>query len=97
MFDEYREGLKSFAQVARELRVHVSTLHRWSTSGVRGRTLRTRLVGGRRYVDLDQLKIFLAAESCSLTGQSDNERKRRAQDVLDSFGIARRANKTAES
>lgn len=45
---------------ARRLSVHVSTVWRWYSAGVRGVRLRTHLVGGRRYCTLADLEKFLA-------------------------------------
>jgi hypothetical protein len=50
----------SVAQAASRTGVHVSTLHRWHLRGVRGRRLRTVLIGGRRYVLASDLNRFLA-------------------------------------
>lgn len=41
--------------------VHLATIHRWSTAGVRNIKLRTTLVGGRRFVERAELDKFLAA------------------------------------
>lgn len=38
------------AVIAREFDVHVSTVCRWCLRGVRGRRLRSALVGGKRFV-----------------------------------------------
>ena len=37
---------------------HVSTLHRWRLRGIKGVKLPTRLIGGRRFVDPDELDQF---------------------------------------
>lgn len=47
--------------VAKKLDVHVGTVVRWTTSGVRGKTLPSFFVGGRRRVRLADLDAFLAA------------------------------------
>lgn len=39
--------------------VHVSTVHRWITRGVRGRKLPSVVIGGRRFVLLEELEAFL--------------------------------------
>jgi hypothetical protein len=48
------------SEVARRLNVHVATCWRWARVGVRGRTLPTFLVGGRRFVLKRDLETFLA-------------------------------------
>lgn len=52
----------SLAQAARDPRVNVNpaTVFRWSTIGVRGQVLETRLIGGRRRTSAAALSRFLA-------------------------------------
>lgn len=42
-------------------KVHLNTLRRWATSGVRGIKLRTNRVGGRRWTTRRWVEEFLAA------------------------------------
>ena len=51
----------TMSQGARRVGVSTPTMWRWKEVGVRGRRLPTFLVGGRRYVLLDDLKAFVAA------------------------------------
>lgn len=46
-------------EVAEEVGIHESTVGRWITYGVRGRKLRSVMVGGRRYVLPSDLDLFL--------------------------------------
>lgn len=48
----------SMREAASYLDVHICTLWRWALHGVRGRRLRTFLLGGRRYVVLADLEAF---------------------------------------
>jgi hypothetical protein len=43
-------------------RPHVSTLHRWRLSGVRGRKLETFLSGGRRFTSMEAIQRFLCPD-----------------------------------
>jgi len=45
----------SLNEVAKHLRVHVSTVHRWVSKSVRGQRLKSFLVGGRRYIAVSDL------------------------------------------
>jgi hypothetical protein len=56
-------GKRSLAEVARQLDVHVATVWRWATRGVRGRRLTTIVIGGRRYVLNADLDAFLRPPS----------------------------------
>ena len=85
MFAEFREDLISFNQVAQQLRVHLSTIHRWCGTGVRGKKLPTCLLGGRRYVRASDLAAFLDVSQPS--DAVDHVRQRRAQNLLQSFGV----------
>ncbi len=86
----------SLSQATRELpgRPHVSTLHRWRLSGVRGVKLRTCLVGGRRFTTRDWLAEFIDATSQAggggLSPQTTRKRQaavKRAEAELDKAGI----------
>jgi hypothetical protein len=65
MIDITREQIRTLSQAAQELpgRPHVSTLWRWSRRGVRGVTLETVSIGGRRYTSREALGRFTAALS----------------------------------
>lgn len=86
-FADFRNELISINDAARQLHLHVSTIHRWSQLGVRGKRLRTRLVGGRRFINVSDLQEFLAAEAPQENCQRDHVRQRRAQNLLQSFGV----------
>jgi len=47
--------------VADRAGVHLTTVWRWTLDGVRGRRLKTILIGGRRYVLESDLLTFLDA------------------------------------
>jgi len=55
---EMRARLSQTA-ISQELGVSISTVSRWVSSGVRGRVLRSILIGGRRYVLREDLDHFL--------------------------------------
>jgi hypothetical protein len=58
MNDELRKR-KTLLEVAEEVGIHESTVGRWITYGVRGRKLRSVMIGGRRYVLPSDLDLFL--------------------------------------
>ena len=78
----------SLNEVAKHLKVHVATVHRWIFQGVRGKRLKSFLIGGRRYIAVSDLHDFLQAKSCSLTNDS-GQRFRSSQEKLGSYGIGR--------
>ena len=51
----------SITHAAARLNVHVATVWRWIQHGVRGRRLRSVMVGGRRYIEVHELEAFLAS------------------------------------
>ena len=68
----------SMFEAAKLLNVHVATIWRWHLRGVRGRKLRTMLLGGRRYVLASDLEKFLAGGTTT-PSQDDAELRRRAE------------------
>ena len=78
----------SLKQVAKHLRVHIATVYRWTLRGVRGRRLKSFLIGGRRYVDADDLTRFLSPQQESRQ-DVDSRRSEHAQEHLRSYGISR--------
>jgi excisionase family DNA binding protein len=73
-------------EVAKYLKVHVATVHRWIFQGVRGKRLTSFLVGGRRFIAISDLEDFLQAKSPS--GPNDSVlRFRSSQEKLGSYGI----------
>ena len=73
-------------EVAKQLNVHISTVYRWTLRGVRGRRMKYFLVGGRRYVDADDLPQFLRPYQESRP-DVDSRRSEYAQKLLRSFGV----------
>ena len=73
----------TLTQVAKELDVSVSTAWRWVTRGVKGRRLKSFLVGGRRFVTRRALNEFLRTsdESADVLSHDD------AADALQNDGI----------
>jgi hypothetical protein len=78
----------SLNEVAKHLKVHVATVHRWILQGVRGKRLKSFLIGGRRYIAVSDLDDFLQAKSSFEIGDSDR-RFRSSQEKLGSYGIDR--------
>ncbi len=78
----------SLNEVAKHLKVHVATVHRWIFQGVRGKRLKSFLIGGRRYIAVSDLDDFLQAKSSSVTNES-GQRFRISQEKLGSYGIDR--------
>lgn len=64
------ESLLSLAEAAKTLptRPSVSTLHRWRLRGVRGVTLETVLLGGRRLTSAEALGRFANAATAAANG-----------------------------
>ena len=78
----------SLNEVAKHLKVHVATVHRWIFQGVRGKRLKSFLIGGRRYIAVSDLDDFLQAKSPS--GPNDSVlRFRSSQEKLGGYGIGR--------
>ncbi len=79
-------------KAAQLLGVHVGTIHRWLTNGVRGRILPSVLVGGRRRILTAQLEAFLSANGRSAGDVNEKRdetthRHQDAQNQLRSFGV----------
>ncbi len=70
--------------VAQRLQVHIATVWRWVHQGVRGRRLKSRLLGGRRYLLEQDLDAFLATEQQDPFSLDRNHRADIAGIVLDS-------------
>ncbi len=85
-FDKDRYSL---GEAAKLLKVHISTLHRWRQSGVRGRRLACIRIGGRWYVFADALDDFLDFAPKPI--RADQDRQLKAQARLDGFGMSRSA------
>ena len=73
----------TFTQVAQEVGVNTSTVWRWATRGVKGRKLKSQLVGGRRFISRQNLAEFLRPvdEPTNVLPHDD------ATDVLKSEGM----------
>ncbi len=68
--------------------VHVATVWRWVLRGVRGRKLRSIMIGGRRYILARDLEAFLAqSDSASVPSSQEVERCSEAEVELDRLGI----------
>lgn len=65
MIDITTEALLSLTEAARRLpgrrgkRIHVATLHRWASRGVKGVQLETVRVGGTRCTSMEALQRFI--------------------------------------
>ena len=90
MFEEII-GSMTPAKAAQVLGVHIGTIHRWLTNGVRGRILPSVLVGGRRRILVTQLEEFLSpggtAGDVNTTSDEAKKRHSAAVDRLRSFGV----------
>ena len=74
--------------VAEKLEVHPTTVWRWVTTGVKGRMLRSFLIGGRRYVAEDDLNAFCS--NSENTGRPKRAEASNAAKILDGHGIKKR-------
>ena len=81
------EDCLTLKEVASQLRVHISTVHRWALRSVRGRRLKSHLIGGRRFVFLSDLNDFLHSSATTDSQVPQPDRQRRAQEQLRSFGV----------
>ncbi len=81
------DELLTMQQVAQELKVHISTLHRWRLHGVRGARLDTLLIGGRRMVLRSQLQAFLTALNNGADSQARADPGDDVERELDAFGV----------
>ena len=84
----------TFAEAAKMLpgQPHISTLHRWRISGVRGVRLSTTLIGGRRYVQRSCIAEFFAkinqtAGDSPSPQQSMSNNLKTAESFLDREGV----------
>lgn len=73
----------SFSAAARRLKVHVSTVWRWATTGVRGRVLPTVEIGGRRFILVSDLEQFICPAGASTGTQAAADAERE----LESLGL----------
>jgi hypothetical protein len=78
----------TLADVAEQLQVHITTVHRWTHQGVRGNRLRSFLIGGRRYVDGDDLAWFLHPDN---SHDCDPRLESSVQESRRSYGVARQS------
>ena len=96
MVKGFRGDVISVNDVAKQWHVHVSTVYRWAGSGVRGRRLPSMLIGGRRYVRISDLEVFIEATPPDAT-TSEDQRNRAAQQQLASFGLTAKQNRSSKS
>jgi len=88
VFDDIRDAMISPRDVARQLRLHISTIHRWMTSGVRGRRLPSRLIGGRRFVIRSDLEEWLSLPEQPMAASDETQRRNHAaQEQLRGFKV----------
>lgn len=76
MIDHHNENLLPLTRVPRILpkqpggtSVHVATIYRWISRGIRGTRLETIRIGGRRYTSVEAVDRFIRAtseQSCSV-------------------------------
>lgn len=74
----------SRSAIAKIFSVSVSSVIRWTTIGVRGRKLRSYLVGGRRFVDVGDLEAFLADDTAPPAAKGSGVASDRAAQELSS-------------
>ena len=86
MLANFQEGALTPTETAKLLGVHVATVYRWLYRGVRGRKLKSVLVGGRRRIFESELDAFLSAEVPSAE-VVDATRMLKARESLASFGV----------
>lgn len=69
---DFHSNRLTLTEVAEQLAVHPKTVQRWALRGVRGKQLRSSLVGGRRYVLPGDLEEFLD-DSTASSRDSDSQ------------------------
>jgi hypothetical protein len=80
-------------ELARAMDKHISTVVRWTQRGVRGRVLKSYLLGGRRYIDRKDVLSFLQAINEKEVGNEPRPSPRREAEMrrvdeeLDRAGI----------
>ena len=82
-------------EAAELLKVHVATVWRWVTVGVRGRKLGTFFVGGRRFVTREAIERFLLADDVSDTSV-DRQRSETASKLLEAAWQSPKPNRCAK-
>lgn len=89
MFRRMSESAVSVNAAANLLGVHTSTVARWIMKGVRGRKLPSLLIGGRRYIQTQELEAFinLPAQSTETVNQNNRQRASAAQQQLAAYGL----------
>lgn len=82
MIDLQNEQLVSLAAAARTppLDVHVATIWRWATRGVRGIRLDTVVVGGFRKTSREAIERFIAATTAAANGETPPARTPKQQE-----------------
>ena len=72
MIDTNTETLISIAEVPAHVptRPHVATVWRWIQRGVRGVTLETALIGGRRVTSLESIQRFIEQSTQNAAGRT---------------------------
>jgi hypothetical protein len=68
---DFQSNRFTLTEVADQLSVHVKTVQRWAMRGVRGKQLRSILIGGRRYVLPRDLAEFLDDSTARSSRDSD--------------------------
>jgi len=86
MLADLQEGSLTPTETAKLLGVHVATVYRWLYNRVRGRKLKSVLVGGRRRITKSDLDAFLSADVPSAENV-DATRMLEARKSLESFGV----------
>ena len=62
---DFHSNRLTLTEVADQVGVHVKTVQRWVLGSVRGKQLRSSLIGGRRYVLPSDLEKFLDDSTAS--------------------------------
>jgi hypothetical protein len=96
MFQSF-DTRRSLSQLAAYLNVHLATTWRWTLKGVKGRKLRTVMVGGRRFVLQSDLDKFLAQDQPSSPSPDRDRRADVAGQLLDARGVRAKQAKKGKS
>jgi len=84
---DFHSNRLTLTEVAEQLAVHPKTVQRWVLGSVRGKQLRSSLIGGRRYVVPSDLDDFLGD---SATASRDLAKRRSPKNIPKSKTLPKR-------
>jgi len=95
MVEQLAASENSPTQISKNLGLHVGTVRRWRYATVRGRKLKSVLVGGRRRILDQHLSEFLQLGN-QAAATTDDSRSKAAQRTLSSFGVRNQSDRSGQ-